>query len=155
MDTVRAYLGLGSNLGDRHGNLRKALEMLDAREGIDVAEASSFIETDPVGGPEGQPKFVNAAVAVDTTLSPRELLGACQEVERALGRERGPDEVRWGPRTIDIDILLYGDKVIREPDLRIPHPRMHEREFVLVPLAQIAPEITAGKSAGVDAAERN
>jgi 2-amino-4-hydroxy-6-hydroxymethyldihydropteridine diphosphokinase len=155
MNTVRAYLGLGSNLGDRHGNLRKALAMLDAREGIDVAEASTFIETDPVGGPEGQPKFVNAAVAVDTTLSPRELLGACQEVERALGRERGPDEVRWGPRTIDIDILLYGKQVVDEPDLRIPHPRMHEREFVLVPLAQIAPEITAGKSAGAGAAERN
>ena len=138
MATVRAYLGLGSNLGDRDGNLRKALEMLGAREGITVVEASSFIETDPVGGPEGQPRFVNAAAA----LAPRELLQACQEVERALGRDRGPDEIRWGPRTIDIDILLYGDKVIREPDLQIPHPRMHEREFVLVPLAQIAPEAT-------------
>lgn len=155
MDTVRAYLGLGSNLGDRDGNLRGALEMLGAREGITVAEASSFIETDPVGGPEGQPKFVNAAAAVDTTLSPRELLGACQEVERALGRERGPDEVRWGPRTIDIDILLYGEQVVDEPDLQIPHPRMHEREFVLVPLAQIAPEVTAGKSTRASAAERN
>jgi len=155
MTTVRAYLGLGSNLGDRDGNLRRALAMLGVHEGITVAEASSFIETDPVGGPEGQSKFVNAAVAVDTTLSPRELLGACQDIERALGRERGPDDVRWGPRTIDIDILLYGKQVVDEPDLRIPHPRMHEREFVLVPLAQIAPEVATGKSVGVGAAEGN
>ncbi len=134
---VRAYVGLGSNLGDREANLHGALGMLDAREEISVVKTSSFIETEPVGGPAGQGMFLNAAAAVDTTLSPRELLGACQDVERALGRERG---VRWGPRTMDIDILLYSEDVVHEPDLEIPHRRMREREFVLAPLAEIAPD---------------
>ncbi len=135
--TVRAYVGLGSNLGDREANLRGALGMLEARGEITVVKVSSFLETEPVGGPPGQGMFLNAAAELETTLTPRELLRACQDVERALGRERG---VRWGPRTMDVDILLYGEEVIQEPDLVIPHPRMHEREFVLAPLADIAPE---------------
>jgi 2-amino-4-hydroxy-6-hydroxymethyldihydropteridine diphosphokinase len=134
---VRAYVGLGSNLGDREANLKRAVEMLDAREGVSVVRVSSSIETEPLGGPEGQPKFVNAAAAVDTTLAPRELLRACQEIERSLGRTR---EVRWGPRTIDLDILLYDDWVVRESDLEIPHPRMTRRGFVLSTLAEIAPD---------------
>ena len=135
--TVRAYVGLGSNLGDLRANIRRALEALDAREGITVAGVSSFVLTNPVGGPPGQGTYLNAAAALDTTLSPRELLGTCVEIEKSLGRTR---EVHWGPRTMDIDILLYGDQVVREPGLEIPHPRMHERGFVLCPLSEIAPE---------------
>jgi 2-amino-4-hydroxy-6-hydroxymethyldihydropteridine diphosphokinase len=132
-------VGLGSNLGDREANMKRAVEMLGRRKGIDVVQVSSFLETDPVGGPPGQPKFLNGAAALDTALSPRGLLERCMEVERELGRARGPDHPRWGARPIDIDILLYGDRVVREPDLVVPHPRMHEREFVLAPLAEIAP----------------
>jgi len=138
--TVRAYVGLGSNLGDREASIRRAAEMLGRRDGILVMQVSSFMETDPVGGPPGQGKFLNAAAALDTTLSPQQLLVACMKVERELGRARGPDEPRWGARPIDIDILLYGDEIVRERDLEIPHPRMHKREFVLRPLAEIAPD---------------
>ncbi len=144
---VRAYLGLGANLcsdaGDREAALRRAIEMLDAREGIDLVRASSFVETEAdvslYEGTEPQPDYLNAAAAVDTTLAPRELLRACGDIERALGRVRGPGEIRSAPRTMDVDILLYGDAVVREPDLDIPHPRMHARDFVLGPLAEIAP----------------
>ncbi len=138
VDEVRAYVGLGSNLGDRDANIKRALEMLDARDGILVVRVSSFIDTDPFGGPSGQGKYLNAAAALDTRLAPRELLLACTEIENSLGRTR---EVRWGPRTIDIDILLYGEEIVKEPDLEIPHPRMHERLFVLSPLCHIAREV--------------
>ena len=138
MEKVRAYVGLGSNVGDREVNVKSALEMLDARGGISVVRVSSFVETDPLGGPPGQGKFLNAAAALDTRLSPRELLLACTEIEQSLGRTR---EVRWGPRTMDIDILLYGEEIMKEADLEIPHPRMHERLFVLGPLCQIAREV--------------
>lgn len=127
-------------MGDREANLASALEELGRREGIVVVEASRMRETEPVGGPEGQGMYLNGAVALDTTLTPRELLEACLEIEHSLGRARGLDDARWGPRTIDIDILLYGDRIIREPDLGIPHPRMSERRFVLAPLAEIAPD---------------
>jgi 2-amino-4-hydroxy-6-hydroxymethyldihydropteridine diphosphokinase len=137
---VRAYVALGSNVGDREANMKRAVEELGRREGVRVAEVSSFLETDPVGGPEGQGRYLNAAVALETTLAPKELLAACMEVERALGRTRGPDDARWGPRRMDVDILLYGDEIVHEADLRIPHPRMHERMFVLAPLAEIAPD---------------
>ncbi len=139
-EPVRAYVALGSNLGDREANMKRAVEELGRREGISVAEMSSFLETDPVGGPEGQEKYLNAAASLDTMLTPRELLDACMEVERELGRTRGADDERWGPRTMDIDILLYGDEIVHEPGFRIPHPRMHERMFVLAPLAEIAPD---------------
>jgi 2-amino-4-hydroxy-6-hydroxymethyldihydropteridine diphosphokinase len=133
---VRAFLGLGSNLGDRARNLRRAVELLDGRAGVRVVRTSSLFETEPVGPP--QPNFVNAAVEIETALSARELLRACMEVEAELGRTR--DE-RWGPRTIDVDVLLYDDELIDEPGLRVPHPRMHERAFVLVPLAELAPDV--------------
>ena len=137
VNTVCAYIGLGSNLGDRLKNIERALKALEARDGIDVAKVSPFMLTDPVGGPPGQGRYLNAAAELETTLSPRELLCTCTEIENALGRTR---EARWGPRTIDIDILLYGEEVVREPDLEIPHPRMQERDFVLLPLSQIAPD---------------
>ncbi|MGB2754546.1 MAG: 2-amino-4-hydroxy-6-hydroxymethyldihydropteridine diphosphokinase [Phycisphaerae bacterium] len=134
MTTV--YLGLGSNLGDRRRNLEAALEALRAHPQIAVSAVSSFLETDPVGGPPGQGKFLNAAAKIETDLSPEALLEELKRVERALGRREGP---RWGPREIDLDILLYGDAVLETPDLMIPHPRLRERRFVLEPLAEIAP----------------
>ncbi len=132
---VRAYLGLGSNVGDRLANLRRAVELLGDRVGVTVVRTSSVYETEPVG--PAQPDFLNAVAEVATTLSARELLRACLEAEAELGRVR---EERWGPRTIDIDLLIYDDERIDEPDLTVPHPRMHERGFVLVPLAELAPD---------------
>lgn len=132
----RAYVGLGANLGDREGALRAALAALEATEGIDVAAVSTFRETDPVDYLD-QPRFLNAVAALDTTLAPRELLDALLEVERSLGRTR--DGPRFGPRTIDLDLLLYGDESLDEPGLTVPHPRLHERAFVLEPLAELDP----------------
>ena len=135
---ARAYVGLGSNLGDREATLRGALELLAAEDGIDVARVSSFRETDPVGYLD-QPRFLNGAAELETTLPPRELLDRLLAVERALGRERtGP---RFGPRTIDLDLLLYGAETIDEPGLRVPHPRLHERRFALEPLAELDPDL--------------
>jgi len=132
---ARAYIGLGSNLGDREGHLRAALQALrDA--GVGVLRASRFAETLPVGKTD-QPDFLNAAVALSTDLSARDLLGLLLRIESALGRVRAE---RWGPRALDLDLLLYDDEVIREPGLEVPHPRMHERRFVLEPLAEIAPD---------------
>ena len=134
----RAYVGLGSNLGDREGALRAALAALDATEGIEVVAVSTFRETDPVDYLD-QPRFLNAAAALDTTLAPRELLDALLEVERSLGRTReGP---RFGPRTIDLDLLLYGDESFDEPGLTVPHPRLHVRAFALEPLAELDPAL--------------
>lgn len=129
---VRAYLGIGSNLGDRLGYLQRAVDGLAATPGIEVVAVSAVFETDPVG-PE-QPDYLNAVVAVDTTLRPRALLAACQHQEAAAERVR---EVRWGPRTLDVDVVLYGDETVDEPDLRIPHPRWRERDFVCAPLADL------------------
>jgi 2-amino-4-hydroxy-6-hydroxymethyldihydropteridine diphosphokinase len=131
---VTAYLGLGSNLGDRAGHLREAVGLLAETDGIAVTAVSSVYETAPVGYVE-QPDFLNMVIRVETSLSPEELLDAAMRVERLLHRVRG---IRWGPRTIDIDILIYGDAVIRRGDLSIPHPRMADRAFVLVPLREIA-----------------
>ncbi len=131
-----AFLGLGSNLGDRERNLLRSLEALSRCEGIEVVRVSRFIETEPVGGPPQGP-FLNAAAEVRTTLEPRELLRALERVERELGRVRG---VPNGPRTIDLDILLYDERVVEEPGLVIPHPRMLGRAFVLDVLVEIAPE---------------
>jgi 2-amino-4-hydroxy-6-hydroxymethyldihydropteridine diphosphokinase len=133
---ARAYVGLGANLGDREATLRAAVAGLGAIEGVRVAAVSSFRETDPVGYLD-QPRFLNGAAAVDTTLRPRELLNALLAVERSLGRTReGP---RFGPRTIDLDLLLYGDESVDEPGLRVPHPRLQERAFALEPLAELDP----------------
>jgi 2-amino-4-hydroxy-6-hydroxymethyldihydropteridine diphosphokinase len=128
------YIGLGANLGEREATIRRALELLTETGEVEVEAVSSLRETDPVGY-ENQPKFLNGAAAVRTELSPRDLLGRLQEVEIRLGRDRsGP---RFGPRTIDLDLLLYGEETIDEPDLRVPHPRLAERRFVLEPLAEL------------------
>jgi 2-amino-4-hydroxy-6-hydroxymethyldihydropteridine diphosphokinase len=131
---ARAYVGLGSNLGDRADTLRRALELLEAEPGIAVVAVSSLRETDPVGYVD-QPPFLNAAAEVETELQPRDVLDRLLAVERTLGRVReGP---RFGPRTIDLDLLLYGEESLDEPGLTVPHPRLHERRFALEPLAEL------------------
>ena len=132
---VSAYLALGSNLGDRLETLQRAVELLHARPGIDVIRSSRVYETEPVGPP--QPAYLNAVVEVRTDLEPRDLLKETQAVEDELGRVRAE---RWGPRTIDIDVLTFDERVIDEPDLVVPHPLMHERGFVLVPLGELDPD---------------
>lgn len=134
--TETAYLGLGSNLGDRLASLQRAVDLLGAEAGIALTRCSRVWETDPVGGPP-QPDFLNVVVRAEIGLSPRELLAACQRVEAALGRVR---DVRWGPRTVDIDILLIDGQEIDEPGLVVPHARLHERAFVLMPLLEIEPD---------------
>ncbi|MBU4311686.1 MAG: 2-amino-4-hydroxy-6-hydroxymethyldihydropteridine diphosphokinase [Candidatus Omnitrophica bacterium] len=130
---MRCYIGVGSNLGDRQGNIEAAIQGLREAGGIEVTKVSSIYETEPVGGPQ-QPKYLNGVIAINTELEPRQLLLALQKIENQFGRERS---VKNGPRTIDLDILMYGEEEIDEPDLKIPHPRMHEREFVLKPLRDI------------------
>jgi len=133
---TRAYIGLGANLGDREATIRAALAELNDEDGIDVVAVSTLRETEPVGvGP--QPLFLNGAAALETTLSPRALLELLLVVERELGRTR--DGPRFGPRTIDLDLLLYGDETVDEPGLTVPHPRLHERVFALEPLAELDP----------------
>lgn len=135
---TRAFVGLGANLGDREATLRRAVELLDGVAGVSVQKVSPWRETDPVGFTE-QPVFLNGAVLVETTLPPRDLLAALLEVERRLGRKReGP---RFGPRTIDLDLLLVDGVVLDEPGLTLPHPRLHERRFALEPLADLDPEL--------------
>lgn len=129
----RAYLGLGANLGDRLGTLQRAVDLLAEHARIRVLRSSRVYETQPVGGP-AQPDFLNAVIEIETELGPDVLLRVCQRVEGELGRER---EVRWGPRTMDVDILTYGRRTIDEPSLTVPHPRMHERGFVMVPLLEL------------------
>ena len=149
---TRAYLGLGSNLGDRRALLQQAIEALDWGD-VSVVERSRVYETDPVGGPEGQPAFLNQVIGVETSLDAHTLWERCSAVEAALGRSR-EHEVHWGPRAIDIDVLLYGEETFDEPDLTLPHPRMHERAFVLVPLAEIAPGARVGALGTVEALAR-
>ena len=132
-----ALIALGSNVGDRRGHLEAALAALGAHPGIRVSAVSPFIETQAVGGPPGQGRFLNAAARIETDLSPEALLAALKGFERALGRREGP---RWGPREIDLDIILYADRRLETPALTIPHPRFRERRFVLEPLAAIAPD---------------
>jgi 2-amino-4-hydroxy-6-hydroxymethyldihydropteridine diphosphokinase len=131
-----AYLGIGTNLGDRLAFLQGAVDGLAATPGITVVAVSPVYETDPVGGPE-QPDFLNAVVAVETTLEAHHLLRECQRLEQEAHRVR---KEHWGPRTLDVDVLVYGDERIDTPDLVVPHPRSGERAFVLVPLADVAPE---------------
>ena len=141
MTTV--YIGLGSNLGDREERLRKAMTLLAAEPGIEVVQVSSLYETAPVGFVD-QPPFLNAIAVLSTDLSPDRLLGICQTVEEQLNRRRS---VRWGPRTIDIDVLLFDDEQLALPCLTVPHPRMHERLFVLIPLQEVAPDLVWGGKA--------
>jgi 2-amino-4-hydroxy-6-hydroxymethyldihydropteridine diphosphokinase len=133
-----AYVGLGSNVGDRERMLWSAVHMLAYNPGVDVVAVSSFRETDPVGIVD-QPRFLNGAAAAETELGPRALLELLLSVERELGRTR--DGPRFGPRSIDLDLLLYGDDVVREPGLTVPHPRLHDRRFALEPLAELDPDL--------------
>lgn len=133
----RVFIGLGSNVGDRYSYLMKALEQLDNHKQIELVNYSSVYETEPVGVTE-QASFLNMVAEIKTSLSPKKLLQATQKIEIRLHRVR---RKRWGPRTIDLDILLFNDENIRMNDLLIPHPRMHERAFVLVPLAEIAADM--------------
>jgi 2-amino-4-hydroxy-6-hydroxymethyldihydropteridine diphosphokinase len=139
---MRAFLGLGSNLGDRWQYLRDGVAALP-----DVVAVSPVYETDPVGGPAGQGSYLNLVVELDTRRSPRALLEAAQAAEAAAHRIR---RQRWGPRTLDVDVLLVGDQVLDEPDLVIPHPRLWQRPFVLVPLADLAPELVGRRAAFAD-----
>jgi 2-amino-4-hydroxy-6-hydroxymethyldihydropteridine diphosphokinase len=133
---VRAYVALGSNLSDRHRNINAAIEKLNQIAGIQVGKVSSYYETEPVGGPP-QGTYLNAVVEVKCSLSAGELLKRLQRIEKDLGRTRSGKSF---PRTIDLDILLFGDQVIDEAELKVPHPRMHQRSFVLDPLNEIAPD---------------
>jgi 2-amino-4-hydroxy-6-hydroxymethyldihydropteridine diphosphokinase len=134
---TRAYVALGANLGPREITLLRAVDLLAETEGVEVRAVSQLRETEPVGVVE-QPLFLNGAVALDTSLSPRGLLDRLLEIERGLGRVR---DVRWGPRVVDLDLLVYGDLQVDEPGLRVPHPRLHERRFVLEPLAELDPDL--------------
>lgn len=136
---LRACIGLGGNIGDVATVLRTALAALDALPGTRLLAASRFYRT-PAWGVQAQPDFINAAALVETTLAPRALLDALLGIERDHGRERAADGSRWGPRTLDLDLLLYGDAVIDAPGLVVPHPQLHVRAFVLVPLAEVAPD---------------
>lgn len=142
-----ALVGLGSNLGDRLAHLRAAVRALELTPGVRLTARSRVYETDPVGGPAGQGAYLNAAVGLETTLDPPELLGVLLGIERSRGRER---RERWGPRTLDLDLLTYGSRLIRTPDLIVPHPRLLERAFVLVPVADVAGDLVVpGTSAPV------
>ena len=138
-----AYLALGSNLGDRGGHLRTAVEHLRSVDGITVTAVSAVYETDPVGGPPQDP-YLNAVVALESSLDARGLLEVARRLETEAGREPDPERrVRWGPRPLDVDLLFVGDEVIDEADLVLPHPRLGERAFVLAPLEDVAPDHAA------------
>jgi 2-amino-4-hydroxy-6-hydroxymethyldihydropteridine diphosphokinase len=141
---VSVYIGLGSNVGDRLENLRRAVTLLDSTDGVEVVVSSSVYETDPVGPP--QPDFLNAVVELRTTLGPRELLARLKEIEADIGRTHSE---KWGSREIDLDLLVYGGESIESDDLVVPHPRMAERAFVGVPLAEIVGDAGAELPKGV------
>jgi 2-amino-4-hydroxy-6-hydroxymethyldihydropteridine diphosphokinase len=145
---TRAYVGLGANLGEREATIRAAVEALAAEEGIEVVATSTLRETRPVGVGE-QPPFLNGAAALETTLSARVLLDRLLEVEQRYGRVRIPGE--HGPRTLDLDLLLYGDEAIDEAGLTVPHPRLHQRRFALEPLAELAPGLLVPGRGAVEA----
>lgn len=134
---TRAYVGLGSNLGDRERTIHGALESLRAEPGLRVVAVSTLIDTEPIG-PVDQPRFLNGVAELETTLAARDLLGVLLAVERRFGRRRDGVPPQ-GPRTLDLDLLLYGEDEIDEPGLRVPHPRLHERRFALEPLTEVAP----------------
>ncbi len=134
---TKVYVGLGSNLGNKKENLVNAINRIDAYSGICVIDKSGFHETTPVGGPP-QPDYVNCAIELETEFTPQTLLKEFKKIEKKLGRK---SDVRWGPRIIDLDILLYGDRIVSDHNLIIPHERMHERAFVLAPLCEISPDI--------------
>jgi 2-amino-4-hydroxy-6-hydroxymethyldihydropteridine diphosphokinase len=133
---AQVFVGLGSNVGDRLEQISRAVQRLGRLPGVRVSRMATIYDTEPVGPP--QPEYLNTVIEMDTALSPHQLLETLKLLERQLGRV--PSTQRWGPRVIDLDILLYDDRVLNEPALIIPHPRMHERRFVLEPLAQLAPQ---------------
>ncbi len=135
---IPAYISLGANVGDRAGNIKDALDLLQDRTGLKVAQVSALYENPSVGGPADAPSFLNAAARIETTLEAHDLLHWMLTIEQSLGRTR---RVKWEPRPIDLDLLLYGDAIITSEELTIPHPLMHERAFVLKPLAEIAPDV--------------
>lgn len=134
----RVFLGVGSNEGDRLKHISQAIRQLSSINHLQVVQIAPIIETKPVGGPP-QENYLNTVVEVETTLSPQELLAALKQIEQQQGRKL--DAVRWSSRPIDLDILLYGDQVIKTSELEVPHPRLHQRRFVLEPLAQLSPEM--------------
>jgi 2-amino-4-hydroxy-6-hydroxymethyldihydropteridine diphosphokinase len=142
-----AFVGIGSNLGERESQLCRAIELLGAEDGIEVVAISSLRETEPVG-PVEQGPFLNGAVQIATDLAPRELLERLLAIEQTMGRVRSE---RWGPRTIDLDLLLYGELVLDEPGLTVPHPRLAERRFALEPLSELDPSLTIPGSGPVAA----
>jgi 2-amino-4-hydroxy-6-hydroxymethyldihydropteridine diphosphokinase len=146
---IRAYVAFGSNLGERRQTVLDALGVLGEEESVDVVAVSTLIETDPVGFLD-QPRFVNGVAALETTLSARELLALLLEVERRFGRSREGVPAQ-GPRTLDLDLLLYGDEELDEPGLQVPHPRLHERAFVLGPLSELAPGLRIPGRGSVEA----
>ena len=139
MGKVIAHIALGANLGEKGDTLLRALDMLNRREGVAVRRISQFIQTAAIGGDDDQPVYINAAAELETTLSPDDLLTMLLEVESVFGRDRTRQK-RWAPRTCDLDLLLVGDIIMKTEALTLPHPRLHERSFVLQPLAQIAPQ---------------
>jgi 2-amino-4-hydroxy-6-hydroxymethyldihydropteridine diphosphokinase len=148
-ESTIAYIGLGANLGEREATIAAALRRIDEDERTSLMRSTVPIETDPVGY-EDQPLFLNAAASLSTTRSPRELLDLLLELERDLGRVRGQGP-RYGPRTIDLDLLLYGGDTIQEDGLEVPHPRLHERRFVLEPLAELDPGLVVPGRGSVSA----
>ena len=142
LQATTAFIALGANLGDRAGTIHRAVARLSETDGIKLLRLSRLIETAAVGGPADSPAYLNAAAEIETTLSPRALLGRLLAIEAELGRVR---REKWEPRVIDLDLLLYGDAILDEPGLTVPHPRLHERRFVLLPLAQIAPNLVHPK----------
>ncbi len=134
---VTAYIAVGANLGDRHANISRAIENLRQTPGIQITKVSSLIENPAIGGPADSPPFLNGAIEIETSLGARELLVQLLTIEKKMGRVR---REKWGPRSIDLDVLLYGNQVIESKVLTVPHPLMHERKFVLNPLAEIAPD---------------
>jgi 2-amino-4-hydroxy-6-hydroxymethyldihydropteridine diphosphokinase len=143
-----AYVGLGANIGPREVTLLRAVDLLAEADDVDVLAVSQLRETDPVGMVD-QPGFLNGAARIDTSLPPRALLELLLRIEQSLGRVR---EERWGPRTVDLDLLVYGDLIVDEPGLRVPHPRLHERRFALEPLAELDPELVVPGLGSVSAA---
>jgi 2-amino-4-hydroxy-6-hydroxymethyldihydropteridine diphosphokinase len=137
MGTKRAYISFGSNIGDRNGNIRMALELIGEHPNIEIERVSSIYETEPFGRKD-QRWFLNGVVEITTSLSPEELLIELQDIEIRLGRKR---EERWGPRRIDLDIILFDNLIIEGEDLKIPHPGLHNRRFVLTPLVELAPRL--------------
>ncbi|MEX1026120.1 MAG: 2-amino-4-hydroxy-6-hydroxymethyldihydropteridine diphosphokinase [Planctomycetota bacterium] len=138
--TERIFIALGANLDERRLQLERGLELLARTPGLDIVARSPWFETEPVGGPIGQGRYLNGVAELATDLAPAALLARLLEIERLVGRDRSTEE-RFGPRRLDLDLLLYGDRALDEPGLVVPHPRLEERIFVLAPLAALAPEL--------------